>query len=42
VHFHLGHLVDPQHVVVIEVALLHAAATDRDPAAADNPNTMPL
>ena len=32
VHFHLGHFVDPHHVVAVEVALLHAAALDGDAA----------
>ena len=29
-HFDHGRFVDPQHVVLIEVALLHAAFVDRD------------
>src|ERR1041385_553092 len=32
VQFNVRHLVDAQHVVVVEVALLHAAAVDRDAA----------
>ena len=29
-NFDLRHLVDPEHIVLMEVALLHAAAVDRD------------
>ncbi len=31
-HFHHRHLIDTQHVVLMEIALLHAAAVDGDAA----------
>src|SRR3989442_11651411 len=30
VYFHVGHLVDAKHVIIIEITLLHAAAIDGD------------